>query len=116
MSINTLGYRIALLATLCAPVYATVRITAMTPSVNSPQVIGTPVTWTVKGSDSNKGTLTFQFNVAPPGGSLALVKDFNVGTRSAGGWTSQPFVWVPTGMEGAYQIQVVIKDFNTGES
>jgi hypothetical protein len=45
-----------------------------------------------------------------------LVKDFNVGTLKSGIWTSQPFVWVPTDLEGIYGIQVVIKDFTTGET
>ena len=101
---------------LCAPALGTVQIVSMTPSLGSPQVLGTPITWTATATDSNPGLLTFQFNVALPGGSLALVKDFNAGTLTAGTWTSQPFVWVPTGIEGNYQIQVVIKDFQSGET
>jgi arylsulfate sulfotransferase len=109
-------YPAALLAALCPPASATVQIVSVTPSAKPPQVIGTPITWTVKATDSNPGPLTFQFNVAPPGGSLALVKDFNAGTLSAGTWTSQPWLWAPTGIEGTYQIQVVIKDFTSGET
>ena len=116
MPMNASRCRIALLAVLCAPVYATVQITSMMPSVPSPQSIGVSVTWTVKATDSGSGPLTFQFNVAPPGGALALVKDFNVGTNNSGTWTAQPFVWVPTGIEGTYQIQVVVKDFKSGLS
>ena len=88
----------------------------MTPSPLSPQLIGTPITWNVQATDSNPGPLTFQFNVAPPNGSLAMTKDFVAGTRSAGVWSAQPFVWTPTGMEGTYQIQVVVKDFTSLES
>ena len=106
----------ALLPALCVPALATVQITSFTPSVASPQVIGTSITWTAKATDSSAGPLTFQFNVAPPGGALALVKDFNVGTLKRGSWISMPFVWVPTGVEGRYQIQVVIKDFGTGQN
>jgi len=109
-------YFTALLAVLCAPAYATVQITALTPSPKSPQVLGAPVTWTVTATDSNPGPLTFQFNVAIPAQSFAMVKDFNVGTLAAGTWTSQPFVWVPTGVEGVYKIEVVIKDFTSGET
>jgi arylsulfate sulfotransferase len=116
MSINALGYRFALLAALCTPAFAAVQITSMAPTLRPPQVLGTSITWWVKATDSSSGPLTFQFNVAPPGGTFALVKDFNVGTFSSGTWTSQPFVWVPTGIEGPYQIQVVVKDFNTGQS
>jgi len=113
---NKLFYFTSLLAVLCAPAYATVQITALTPSPKSPQLLGTPVTWTVTATDSNPGPLTFQFNVAVPAQSFAMVKDFNVGTSSAGVWTSQPFVWAPTGVEGVYKIEVVIKDFASGET
>jgi arylsulfate sulfotransferase len=106
----------ALLAAVCAPAFATVQVAALMPSPASPQVIGTPVTWTVTATDSNSGPLAFQFNVAPPHQGFSMVRDFNVGTLSAGTWTSQPFVWTPTGMEGTYQIQVVVKDFTSGES
>jgi len=111
-----LRYFLALMAVLCAPAYATVQITAITPSVKSPQVLGTSVTWTVTATDTNPGPLTFQFNVAFSTGPLAMARDFNVGTLSAGAWTSQPFVWVPTGIEGTYRIQAVIKDFTSGET
>lgn len=107
---------IGLLAGLCVPAQATVQIVSITPSLNPPQLIGTPITWTVTATDSNPGPLTFQFNVALPQHSLAMVRDFNAGTLNAGTWTSLPFVWVPTAVEGSYTIQVVIKDFKSGEN
>jgi len=88
----------------------------MTPSLSSPQPIGAPIVWTVTATDSNPGPLTFQFNVAVPGGSLTLARDFNVGTLSSGIWTSLPFAWSPTQIEGSYQIQVVVKDFTSGQT
>ena len=109
-------YAAALLAMLCAPAYATVQILSVGSSVASPQPIGTSITYTVTATDTNPGPLTFQFNVAVPRQPLALVKDFNAGIASSGIWTSLPFVWTPTGVEGAYQIQVVIKDFASGET
>jgi len=112
---NVLLSLIAGIAGLCAPVHATVQIASMTPSLTSPQPIGTSIKWTVAAADSNPGPLAFQFNVTPPGGAAALVKAFNVGTFSAGAWISQPFVWMPTGIEGVYQIQVLAKDFTSGE-
>ncbi len=98
------------------PALATVRITSMTPSAASPQAIGTPITWAVKATDTGAGPLTFQFNVAGSSHVMSLVKDFNAGTLSGGTWTAQPFGWVPTGPEGGYQVQVVAKDFVTGET
>jgi arylsulfate sulfotransferase len=126
---------VALLALLCSPSFATVTLVSMRPSHRSPQTIGVPVTWTVIASDSNSGPLTFQFNVAPPGGSFTngLAQDFKPGTLSSGVWTSQPFVWYPAScanvpqtpggvaytcqpVEGVYQIEVVVKDFTSGET
>jgi arylsulfate sulfotransferase len=103
----------ACLAGLCIPACATVQIVSLSPSPQSPQILGTPIVWTAIATDSNSGPLAFQFNVANPRGTLTngLAKDFNVGTFSGGTWTSQPFVWVPTQVEGTYQIQVVAKDF-----
>jgi len=106
----------ALAATLCAPAYARVKITSFTPSLTAPQVLGTPVTWTATATDSNPGPLAFRFDVGTPGPPAVLARDFNVGKLSSGTWTSQPFVWVPTTVEGSYQIRVVIKDFTSGET
>lgn len=110
--------RLLCVAGLCIPAGATVQIISLTPSLQTPQTLGTSVTWRATATDSNAGPLTFQFNVAPPRGNFTngLARDFNVGTLSAGVWTSQPFVWVPTEVEGTYQIQVVIKDFGSKES
>jgi hypothetical protein len=105
-----------LMAFLAAPAFASVRIVSMQASPPSPQIIGTPITFTVTATGGGSGPLTFRFNRAAPGAKPALVKDFNAGTLSAGAWTAQPFVWAPTGPEGDYQIQVVAKDFSTGET
>jgi hypothetical protein len=106
----------ALAALGTAPLCATVAIQSLTPSVASPEPLGTIVTWTVKATDSNPNDLTFQFSVTPPKGSLTMVKDFNVGTLSEGTWKSQPFVWTTIAGEGAYNIQVIAKDFVSGET
>ena len=113
---TTLWLYLFVLLGASTPSFATVKITSVTPSVPSPQVIGTSIAWTVTATDSNPGPLTFQFNLAPSSKPLAMVKDFNVGTLSGSTWTAQPFSWVPTGPEGTYHIQVVIKDFTSGET
>src|ERR1051326_567793 len=106
----------AFVGIMVAPAYATVSISALSPSVRSPQLIGTSITWTATATGTAVGTLGFQFNVAAPGQPLSMIKDFNVGKARLGSWTSLPFVWVPTGVEGVYSIQVVIKDFTSGET
>jgi hypothetical protein len=107
---------IAALAISQAPLCATVTIQSLTPSHASPQLLGTPIVWAVTAADSNPNPLTFQFNVASGSQPYVLVRDFNIGTRSVGIWTSQPFTWASIGGEGVYTIQVVAKDFISGES
>jgi hypothetical protein len=106
----------ALLAAVCAPAHATVAILSVTPSPSAPQAIGTAISWIVTATDSNPGPLTFQFNVASPGGALALARDFNLGTFISGRWVSAPFAWTPTISEGTFKIQVVVKDFTSLET
>src|SRR5579884_1785864 len=98
------------------PATATIQIVSMRPNLKPPQKLGTSVTWVVIASDTNPGPLTFQFNVAGPGASFEPVKDFNVGSLYSGNWVSLPFVWTPSTFEGRYQVQVVVKDFATGET
>jgi arylsulfate sulfotransferase len=107
---------VAALAALPFPASATVQITALTPSRKAPQLIGSSIVWAAQATDSNPGPLAFRFNVAAPHRALRLVKDFNLGALQSGTWKAQPFDWVPTGIEGTYQIQVVVKDFTSGES
>jgi len=99
-----------------APAYATVAIQSMTPSVASPQPVGTTVTWTAKATDSATNTLTFQFSVASGSGPFVLVSDFNSGKLATGVWTAQPFVWTTIAGEATYTVQVIAKDFVTGNS
>ena len=106
----------AVLVALSAPAHATVSIVSLRPSLASPQKIGATVAWIATATDTNSGPVTFQFNVAPPGGTLATVKQFNVGTLSGSTWTSITFDWALTGMDGKYEVQVVAKDFTSGES
>jgi len=113
---RTLPFLAGLLTVLSAPVFATVTIKSMTPSHASPEPIGKTIVWTVTATDSNTGPLTFQFNITPPGGKLTMLKDFNVGTLSAGIWTANPFVWVPTETNGVFKIEVVAKDFASGQT
>ena len=99
-----------------APLHATVTIVSMTPSLASPQPLGTTVNWTVKATDSNPNNLTFQFSVASGAGPYVLVRDFNIGTLAAGTWTAQTFPWTSIAGEAVYSIQVVAKDFVSGET
>jgi len=52
-----------LLARVAPAAQASVQIVSLTPSVKSPQPLGTAVTWTATAKNSNSSQLTFQFNV-----------------------------------------------------
>ena len=109
-------FALALCFWACTPASATVSLVSFTPTHKSPEPIGKTITWTATATDSNTGPLTFQFSIlAPNATQFAIIKDFNVGTLASGTWTSQPFIWIPTGIEGPYKIQVVVKDFQSGE-
>ncbi|MGA2737185.1 MAG: aryl-sulfate sulfotransferase [Bryobacteraceae bacterium] len=107
---------LAVVGLIQTPLYATVTIVSMAPSVASPQPLGTAVTWTVTAMDTNPGPLTFQFNTAYGQQAFSLARDYNKGTQASGKWTSQPFVWSTILGEGSYQIQVIAKDFTSGET
>jgi arylsulfate sulfotransferase len=107
---------LAALGISSAPLSAIVTIKSLTPSLASPQPVGTPVAWSVGATDSNPNSLTFQFNVAYASQPYALVRDFNIGIESAGKWRAQPFAWASIAGEGVYTIQVVAKDFVSGET
>ncbi len=107
---------VALLASLCAPAAATVTIKSLKSTIASPQPVGAIVGWSVSATDTNAGPLTFQFNVAPPNGTLSTVKNFNVGILKGNAWISLPFTWALTAIDGTYLVQVVVKDFGSGET
>ncbi|MGC9949280.1 MAG: aryl-sulfate sulfotransferase [Bryobacteraceae bacterium] len=104
-----------LVAALAAPAFA-VTVTTLSPSPASPQPIGKTITWTATATDTSTGPVAFQYSITPPNGSLTMVKDFIPGKLSGSTWTGPSFVWVPTGIEGTYTLQVVAKDVVTGKS
>src|ERR1017187_9616079 len=99
-------------AVLCASsLQAPVSIGSFTPSVSSPQPLGTQVTWTATATDSNAGPLTFQYSVAYGNGAFSVVRDFFPGTLTAGTWTGPAFVWQDIFGEGNYRVKVIAKVF-----
>jgi arylsulfate sulfotransferase len=83
--------------------FATPTVT-LTPSLVSPQPVGTVITWTATASDTDSGTLMYSFNAGPQGGTLALVRDF--GPNSV----IQSY---PALQEGTYEIQVTVRNNTT---
>src|SRR5271163_1207926 len=76
----------------------------LTPSVASPQMLGTPVTWTATVQNAPAGhTYGYRFSVTY-NGQAQIVSDFS---------PTATFTWVPHTVEGAYQFSVVVRDTTT---
>ncbi len=88
-------------ATLAAPkVPDSVTIT-LTPSVDSPQFLGTSIVWTAAVQNGRQGHIyEYRFSVSFQN-QIQIVSDFN---------KSNSFTWVPHTVEGAYQFIVTVRD------
>ena len=83
---------------------ATPPSVTLTPSVASPQMLGTPVTSTAKVQNpAAHHTYGYQFSVTY-NGQTQIVQDFSPTTS---------FTWVPHTVEGAYTFNVVARDITT---
>lgn len=89
---------LAALTTIC---FGSVSVT-LTPSVASGAMVGTPVTWTARATDSaNAGaTFSYQFLTSNGGGAWQVRKDW---------YNSNTFPWTPTFSEGPVTIQVNVR-------
>jgi hypothetical protein len=112
---KTSSFLVGLFTVLSVPAFA-VTVTTLNPSVASPQPIGKTITFTSTATDTGAGPVAFQYNITAPGGLLEMVKDFIPGKLNGTTWVGPSFVWVPTGIEGTYSIQVVAKDFGANKS
>ena len=92
------------LVSLAARAGATITVT-LSPSLASPQPLGTTIVWTATVTDTVGGGDEMQFSVAPNGSPAAVVHDFNI---------SKSFPWTPSKTEGTYTISVVARNISTG--
>src|SRR5438128_1427161 len=72
---------------------------SLAPSEAAPQLVGDGITWTATATDCGAAPV-YQFSAAPDGGAFRMVRDFS---------PSNAFTWTPM-QEGAYDIQVTVKD------
>jgi arylsulfate sulfotransferase len=76
----------------------------LNPSVPSPELLGTRVTWTASIQGGQQGhTYDFQFSAALQGQNQ-IVRDFDL---------PNSFVWVPWTVEGTYTVTVVARDITS---
>jgi hypothetical protein len=67
-------------------------------------MVGTTVTWTATASDTNSGTVDFQFSVELATNGFQVLQDYDV---------SNVFSWTPFAQEGKYQVQVIARNLST---
>ena len=99
-----LGIALALTAPTLSFAVPTVQLS---PSLPSPQVVGTLITWTATATDTDPGTLMYAFSLGPQGQTLALVRDFGYGNS---------FPAYPALQEGTYQVTVIVRNNSTGKT
>ena len=94
--------RLLVLAALSsvAPLFATITVN-LSPSLASPQRLGTAVTFTATASDTNGGKFDFQYSVSRTGQALQIIEDYDI---------SNKLVFAPYLKEGTYTIQVVARN------
>ena len=77
---------------------------SLNPSVPSPAILGTSITWTATVSGGQQGhTYDYQFSAALQNQNQ-IVRDFAL---------PNSFVWVPWQVEGNYTVKVVVRDITT---
>ena len=78
----------------------------LSPSVSSPQPVGTLITWTATASDSDAGTLMYSFQVGVTG-QMSLVRDYGYNNT----FPSYPFL-----QEGTYEVEVTVRNNSTNKT
>lgn len=108
--------RTARIVSIAAAVFAAVTTCKLdaaiqiqvTPSLPSPQGVGTAIVFTASATNTNPGPTTFKFEIAGPTlPAYTLLRDFNL---------TNSFSWFPTTPEGSYFIRVTARDFLAGET
>lgn len=98
--VTLLGLSLLLGVAAAATKAPSVTIT-LSPSLQSPQMLGTSILWTATVSGGPPGdTYDYQFSAALQGQNQ-IVRDFN---------TPKTFTWVPYAVEGTYVVTVVVRD------
>lgn len=89
------------------PCLASAMSVTLTPSVPSPQPLGTLVTWTAAAADTGSGTIWYRFSSHPFGEDLQVIKDF--GPDNTVDWTDHNH-------ENLFYVEVDARNLATGET
>lgn len=98
--------RVLCLAALCVfPAAAQVSV-ALVASLPSPEPVGTPITWTADVPTASQGSSRYRFRVRRIGEDFHVVKDYG---------PSNFLIWTAADHEGNFEIEVAVRNTNTGE-
>ncbi|MBW8868302.1 MAG: aryl-sulfate sulfotransferase [Acidobacteria bacterium] len=100
------GPVLAVAVLLGAPAYATPTIQQLTPSLPSPQPLGTTVRWTTTATDTDPGMLDYQYAIIY-GLAKFMVRDYSL---------SQSFDLTIVDREGLYLVQVTVLNTSTNRT
>ncbi|MCC7156817.1 MAG: aryl-sulfate sulfotransferase [Bryobacterales bacterium] len=88
------------------PAFATITVT-LTPDLNSPQPVGTSITWTAVVTDTSAGDHDYRFTAQKTGAPVQVLSDYAM---------SNTWVWTQSAFEGAFTVGVVARNRTTGET
>jgi arylsulfate sulfotransferase len=94
---------VVILGASAGSLFAGIQI-KLSPDLALPQPVGTTITWKATATDSQLGTLSYRFSTGPAVGPLNIVSDYQHASR---------FKWTPHDHEGAFEIQVTVRNDRT---
>src|SRR6185503_1321463 len=90
-----------------APLPAAAMSAILSPSMPSPAPVGTMVTWNASVLDANDGVIWYRFRARQSGGDYQLIRDY--GPETSLDWTTPEH-------EGSYEVELSVRNPDTGET
>ncbi len=101
------SFAILLATAALAPTLSATITVSLTPSVASPQPVGTSISWTAAATDTNPGTFDFSFSVSNAGGPFQMLQDYDV---------SNVYQWTPSFRESSFAVRVTARNMSTQQT
>src|SRR6516164_7418236 len=98
--------QISLILGASSAAYASILSARISPSLGSPQPLGTTIDLTASATDSDPGPLSYKWEVMTPGSLVfSTLEDFN---------QNNTFSWTPNYTEGIYRVRMTVRDHLAG--
>ncbi len=102
---TTFSFAVLLSALVFAPRAGADVAVSLAASSDGPTPVGRGVVWTATGDDTSPGTLWYRFRIRYADGPFRVVRDYG---------PDNVLFWTPSEREGIYEIEVSVKNLNTG--